>query len=69
LADDVRELFPGAVEVRLAGGDSTDFSAISAPRLGRDPTELFLEYLASRNVDDPALVRLFNELLAESHEA
>lgn len=68
LADDVREVFPGAVEVRLSGGGATQPSEAAARRLGRDPSELFLEYLTSRNVDDPALVSLFGELLAESHE-
>ena len=67
LADIVRDLFPGAVEVRLAGGEATHPS-VAARRLGRDPSELFVEYLTSRNVDDPALVSLFGELLAESHE-
>ena len=67
LADIVRDLFPGAVEVRLAGGEATHPSQ-AARRLGRDPSELFVEYLTSRNVDDPALVSLFGELLAESHE-
>jgi DNA repair protein SbcD/Mre11 len=68
LADDVRDVFPGAVEVRLAGGGATRPLEAAARRLGRDPSELFLEYLTSRNVDDPALVSLFSELLAESHE-
>lgn len=68
LADDVRAVFPGAVEVRLVGGGATQPSEAAARRLGRDPSELFLEYLTSRNIDDPALVSLFGELLAESHE-
>ena len=68
LADAVRDLFPGAVEVRLAGGEGARPSQSAAARLGRDPSELFVEYLTSRNVDDPALVSLFDELLAESHE-
>jgi exonuclease SbcD len=68
LADDVRDVFPGAVEVRLAGGGATQPSEAAARRLGRDPSELFREYLTSRNVDDPALLSLFSELLAESHE-
>jgi exonuclease SbcD len=68
LADEVRDLFPGAVEVRLADGEERDSGQVSPRRLGRDPAELFAEYLTSRNVEDPALVALFDELLAESHE-
>lgn len=68
LADEVRDLFPGAVEVRLADGEERDSGQESPRRLGRDPAELFAEYLTSRNVEDPALVALFDELLAESHE-
>lgn len=67
LADEVRELLPGAVEVRLATLEARS-DQMNPLRLGRDPSELFKEYLTSRNVDDPALVELFDELLAESHE-
>jgi exonuclease SbcD len=67
LADEVRELFPGAVEVRLATVEARS-DQMNPRRLGRDPSELFKEYLTSRNVEDPALVELFDELLAESHE-
>ena len=68
LHDDVRELFPGAVEVRLTSSDGSHRSEDAPRRLGRDPSELFLEYLTSRSVEDPDLVGLFSELLAESHE-
>lgn len=67
LADEVRELFPGAVEVRLATVEPRS-DHMNPRRLGRDPSELFKEYLTSRNVEDHALVELFDELLAESHE-
>jgi DNA repair protein SbcD/Mre11 len=68
LADEVREIFPGAVEVRLATAEARGSEQLNPRRLGRDPSELFKEYLTSRNVDDPALIELFDELLAESHE-
>lgn len=68
LADDVLELFPGAVEVRLAARDASHSSQPAPRRLGRDPSELFVEYLSSRTVDDPDLVSLFRELVAEAHE-
>ncbi len=68
LADEVRSLLPGAVEVRLAAPESSSADRMATRRLGRDPGELFREYLVSRNVDDPALLALFDELAAESHE-
>lgn len=67
LADEVRAIFPGAVEVRLAVAEHEPTTAIPR-RLGRDPGELFREYLTHRNVDDPALVALFDHLLADAQE-
>ncbi|MGH8928489.1 MAG: exonuclease SbcCD subunit D [Acidimicrobiia bacterium] len=67
LAEEVRDLLPGAVEIRLAPAGTGETAEIPR-RLGRDPGELFREYLTHREVDDPALVSLFDELLAESHE-
>jgi exonuclease SbcD len=67
LADQVREIFPEAVEISVVKVALE--SLHSAPRrLGRDPGELFREYLGARNVDDPALVALFDRLLAEAEE-
>jgi exonuclease SbcD len=68
LADEVRTLFPGAVDVvvesptgRTGGTDGGD-----APRLdGRSPSALFAAYLAEQGVDDAALSALFDELLDE----
>jgi exonuclease SbcD len=61
LADEVRELFPTAVEVtaRPAEGSTT---AERPARLGRSPEELFAEYLAEGGVDDDRLTALFHEL-------
>lgn len=68
LADEVRELFPDAVDVvierddaRAAVGDG----AAAPARAGRPPAELFVEYLATCGVADPALVALFDQVLAE----
>jgi exonuclease SbcD len=67
LAEEVRGLLPGAVEIRLAEPDTGPEPA--APRrLGREPGELFREYLQHRDIADPPLVDLFDELLAEAHE-
>jgi exonuclease SbcD len=64
LADEVRELFPTAVDVRVASDDALDrlADATQLSRLGRSPAQLFDEYLRERKVDDPRLQRLFNEL-------
>jgi len=68
LAEDVRAMLPGAVEIRLATPEAVPGAKVIPRRLGRDPGELFREYLGARNVDDPGLVALFDELLAESLE-
>jgi exonuclease SbcD len=73
LADDVREMFPGAVDVRVAREDDDPTSDPQRPsRLGRSPAQLFEEYLRERKVDDGRLQRLFEELYevasAEEHE-
>ena len=67
LADEVRELFPDAVDVTIA---TPEESREPAPpvRLGRPPRELFSEYLTQKNALDERLLTLFDELLAESHE-
>jgi exonuclease SbcD len=67
LADEVRELFPDAVDVTIAASEETRES-IAPVRLGRPPHELFTEYLTQKNALDERLVALFDELLAESHE-
>ncbi len=68
LADEIRELFPEAVDVVLVGGPGQVAEAPPA-RLGRDPIELFGEYLSARDAEDPAVLALFAELLEESYEA
>ncbi|HSL27183.1 MAG TPA: exonuclease SbcCD subunit D [Acidimicrobiia bacterium] len=68
LAEEVRDLLPEAVEIRLATSDLAGGSASPPRRLGRDPGELFREYLAYRRIDDPKLVAFFDELVAASHE-
>lgn len=66
LADEVRELFPGAVDVRVVHDeDSVVAAAEASRRAGRTPQELFAEYLASQNVADPGLEALFARLLDE----
>lgn len=64
LADEVRELFPDAVDVRVVHDDDAEAAAAEASRrAGRTPQELFAEYLASQNVADARLEALFARLL------
>ncbi|MEW6475836.1 MAG: exonuclease SbcCD subunit D [Actinomycetota bacterium] len=65
LADEVRELFPDAVDVRVVHDDDAEAAAVASRRAGRTPQELFAEYLASQNVADARLEALFARLLDE----
>jgi exonuclease SbcD len=65
LADEVRAILPGAVEVRLAAVGSDPGRDVPR-RLGRDPSELFRDYLGVRKVEDPRLTELFDDLLVEA---
>jgi exonuclease SbcD len=66
LADEVRELFPDAVDVRVVQGDDAETAVIEASRrAGRTPQELFAEYLTGQHVADPRLEALFARLLDE----
>lgn len=69
LADEVRALFPEAVDVVLAAPAEALSRPKSAARLGRPASELFGEFLLDRNVEDRRLVDLFETLLEESYEA
>lgn len=64
LAEHVRSILREAVEVRLAP-TTIDDPAESPRRLGRDPGELFREYLQVRKVQDAQVEALFDELAAE----
>lgn len=66
LADEVRELFPDAVDVRVVHDEDAEAAAAEASRrAGRTPQELFAEYLASQSVADSRLEALFARLLDE----
>ncbi len=64
LADEVRELLPNAVDVRVQPRVATP--APTEGRMGRAPQELFAEYLKSKDAEDPAVVALFRDLLDEA---
>ncbi len=68
LADLVRDKLPDALEVSLddafrprPGGRG----AGRPSRIGRGPAELFGDYLAEQNIDDPRIAAMFAELLDE----
>ncbi|CAN5774512.1 exonuclease SbcCD subunit D [soil metagenome] len=67
LADEVRDLFPSAVDVAVERPhtDTGDVGPSRPSRSGRGPTELFGDFLTERGIDDPALAELFAEVLAE----
>ena len=67
LADEVRELLPNAVEVRvpLAEGVSPELPS----RRGRAPQELFHDYLEHMNAGNEQVETLFNELLEDVNAA
>jgi len=64
LADEVRELLPNALEVRLVRSDVEERER--AERSGKSPHELFSAYLTENGVDDPRLVQLFDTLLDDA---
>ncbi len=68
LADEVRELFPNAVDVVLEGTDPAGGGSRSntQTRVGQSPRELFDAYLHDNDVEDAALTALFDELLEEA---
>ncbi len=63
MADEVRGLIPGVVDVTVVRTDEPERQRVAA-RLGRPPRDLFSEYLALERADD-SLVALFDELFDE----
>jgi exonuclease SbcD len=66
LADDVRALVPGVVDVVIESPERAASVAERQRRAGRSPHELFAEFCADRGHDDPRVRALFAELLEES---
>ncbi|MFP5308589.1 MAG: exonuclease SbcCD subunit D [Actinomycetes bacterium] len=66
LADTVRSLFPGAVDVRVARDDDARPTAERQVDVGGRPDELLGRYLQERDVADPALLELFRTLWDEA---
>jgi exonuclease SbcD len=66
LADEVRQWFPDAVDVRVVVPDAGDAGRPHAPRrTGRSPGELFRDFCAEQQVADERVPLLFDELLDE----
>jgi exonuclease SbcD len=68
LGDEVRELFPNAVKVIVEHEEGRK-QAERPEMASHTPHELFEMYLAEREVEDPRLVKMFDELLEEAQEA
>jgi exonuclease SbcD len=67
LADEVRALFPNVVDVVLeAPTDRGRGERVHETRTERSAHALFTAYLRENEVDDPALVALFDELYDEA---
>jgi exonuclease SbcD len=65
LGDEVRELFPNTVKVVIGSGD--EHPEITPERdSAASPHDLFTAYLTERDIDDPPLVALFDELYEEA---
>jgi exonuclease SbcD len=68
LADDVRDLLPGTLEVRIDPdfNPATDRSSAGRRTAGRSPVQLFGDYLAAENRGDAEqLTKRFAEILDE----
>jgi exonuclease SbcD len=67
LREEVQELLPRALEVRVDPQSLPELDAPSRPgnAAARSPRELFAEYLAARGSEDEAVGELFNELYDE----
>jgi DNA repair protein SbcD/Mre11 len=64
LANDVRDLLPNAIDIRLMGTGETPESVFR--RSGRTPHELFSDYLKEVGVDDRRVEQLFSRLYDEA---
>ncbi|HEU4422869.1 MAG TPA: exonuclease SbcCD subunit D C-terminal domain-containing protein, partial [Pilimelia sp.] len=67
LREEVQELLPAALEVRIDPDmiPAADAGTRAAARSGRSPRDLFVDYLSSRGHDDDGVRDLFDTLYAE----
>jgi exonuclease SbcD len=66
LADEVRDLFPNAVDVILESPSGRGEKVERTARADRTPHDLFASYLRESDVDDPALLALFDTVYEEA---
>ena len=66
LAEEVREMLPLAVDVRVDPPAGPDVAS-AQPRTGRAPRELFADYLAEARATDHRVLALFDRLYDEAH--
>jgi exonuclease SbcD len=69
LADEVRELFPDAVDIRVDAPERPFDPAADTPTDRLEPRDQFAGYLRDREIDDERLVALFDELHDEAVQA
>ncbi|HSJ35737.1 MAG TPA: exonuclease SbcCD subunit D [Acidimicrobiia bacterium] len=69
IADTVREMLPQAVEVVIDPRRRKDQAGERPDRSGRSHSELLTEYLNEVDAFDEAVVKLFEDLVEEAHEA
>ncbi len=63
LREEVQELFPNALSIQIDPGRvSNRTQRPLTSRIGRSPHELFRDFLSERGHDDPAVLKLFDEL-------
>jgi exonuclease SbcD len=65
LADEVRELLPRAIDIRVASPRERARATERGPSHGRTAHDLFATYLELRGVEDPQVERLFSQLYEE----
>jgi exonuclease SbcD len=65
LADEVRELLPRAIDIRVSSPRERGRDTERGQSHGRSPHDLFTTYLELRGVDDANVERLFSQLYEE----
>ncbi|MEA2499288.1 MAG: repair protein SbcD/Mre11, partial [Actinomycetota bacterium] len=66
LGDEVRALFPEAVKV-IIDAPEREPGRTEERNLGASPHDLFAEYLTTKDIEDPALLSLFDRLYEETY--
>ena len=70
LADEIREAFPNAVDVRVVheADEPDDRERLDLAKVAQSPRALFARYLEERDVEGEELLKLFDKLLEEELE-